>query len=442
MIAAFAYDKNTSPINMMTQAEIERHEPVQYMARCSFSNVYWDFDRDRNYAPHLVFEGEVNRMDAIDTKFPGDVDTIYFGEKNKPAIRYRYDLNEDQCAELAKKGFWSEDNVQLPAIFTTAVFELETYAVVEEVMNGKSSRNVPILNIELVKPYENQFDISAYELVGRIMRCKPDEQKVVQKSVPVDVQQSIIDEIETAKAKEAEQKQRDQQVSFKQLTPEELEMRKKSANIGAAVAAERDAFKSARDAGNARAEAAREAEKARIEAEQSEMADVAAGVTGGETVKATETDVSKLTGGVEQNKFESNSAIFDADSSENDTEMPDKAADFMKKLGAVDMDESVGANSEKKDDKRGESGSGAASGAQGLGVYTFEDQSTAQFEMRADEGKGNEKPGESEEKSDSSDDAPKPDNRDVDNRKAKLATSISDTTVSAEKSDDKSDRSK
>ena len=62
--------------------------------------------------------------------------------------------------------------------------------------------------------------------------------------------------------------------------------------------------------------------------------------------------------------------------------------------------------------------------------------------MRADEGKGNEKPEESEEKSDSSDEAPKSDNRDVDNRKAKLATSISDTTVSAEKSDDKSDRSK
>ena len=99
---------------------------------------------------------------------------------------------------------------------------------------------------------------------------------------------------------------------------------------------------------------------------------------------------------------------------------------------------------DKKDDG---SGSGAASGAQGLGVYTFEDQSTAQFEMRQDEGKGNEKPEDEKEEDKSEAEEKKQDDKpevktdaDIAHRKAQLETSIQDTTVSA--TPDREDRSK
>ena len=92
-----------------------------------------------------------------------------------------------------------------------------------------------------------------------------------------------------------------------------------------------------------------------------------------------------MTGGVEENKYSNNRDIFEGEEEQRDA-LPDKAAALLKQLNMVSESDNVKANSDKRDD-----GTGAASGAQGLGVYTFEDQDTAQFAMRADEGHGNEK---------------------------------------------------
>lgn len=440
MIATFAYDKNTSPINTLPNAQIIRHEPTQYMSLCQFNNAYWEFDKNKNYAPYIVFEGSIERLDAIDKKFPGNVDTVYFTQ-NKPTVQFKYNLDEDQLAELAKKGFWSEDGVNMPAVFTTAKFQLETYAVVEEIMNDKENRKVPLFNVELTKPYSNEFDSTAYELIDKISRRKPEESKVIERSVQDDFQQSIAAEVEAIKASIAAMTERDSAASqseFKPLTEAELDIHNKSANIEASVVAERDALKSIREAGNARAEAERAAERARAEAEQTALTDYGNKSIGDEKVVAVETEITKLTGGVEEDKYASNSDIFNSVDID-DGEIPDKAAALMKELGADLSDKT--ATIDKKDDKRDDgSGSGAASGTQGLGVYTFEDQSTAQFEMRADEGKGNEKPSDENEPVDEDD--KKSNVPDMDERKAKLATSVNDASVDVDTKTDKSDRSK
>lgn len=381
MITTFAYDKKMSPLNGLTGVNVIRHKPVQYMALCSFNNVFWEFDAAHNYAPCLVFDGEVHRLGAIAQKFPNNVDTLVFGE-NKPGVQYRYKLNEDQMAELAHKGFWSESGVTLPPLFLTSKFQLETDVVVEEVINNDSP--VPIYNVELVAPYENTFDARAYSLIDHITRCRQDENKVVENTVSVDVRQSMMAAVKEAEAATAE-RERLAQIASRPLTEEERDIRDKSANIGAAVATERDKLKQMREEGNAKAEEEREAEKARLEAEREALANLKSNDEATESVNVVETDVSKLTGGVEENKYSTNRDIFADEEEQHDT-LPDKAAALLKQLNMISESDNGATNNDKRDD-----GTGAASGAQGLGVYTFEDQDTAQFAMRADEGHGNEK---------------------------------------------------
>lgn len=435
MIATFAFDKNTSPVNMF-DAKVVRHEPAQFMSLCQFNNAYWEFDKKRNYAPCIVFDGSIERLDAIDTKFPGNIDTVYFTE-NKPSVQFRYNLDEDQLAELAKKGFWSEDGVNMPSLFTTAKFQLETYAVVEEITNTREDPSVPILNVELIKPYENEFDAMAYELVSKITKRKPEESKAIENTVQIDVQQSIADEIAAANELLADYNKAALTAANNTIpTKEELDDRVKLANINASVSAERDELKKHREAGNARVEAERE----RIAREQEEMAKSGFKIDES-NVKSTvdAAPVETLAGRVETDMYENNHDIF-VSSEKTDAEMPDKAAEFMKRLGGANI-ENVVKSDEKKDDKRGDSGS--ASGVQGLGVYTFEDQDAAQFEVRADEGKGNEKPEEEKDNDDEPKEEPKSEVSDVNARTAKLAASIDDTNVNFDvKHDDKSDRSK
>ena len=384
MISTFAYSKDLSPINGFIDVPVVRHPQTQYMAICLFDNVYWEFDSKHNYAPCLVFDGRVERLDAIDIKFPRNVDTILFNE-GKPAVQFRYNLNEEQLAMLAQKGFWSETGVDLPPIFTSAKLQLETDVIIEEVISP--GVDVPIFNVELVNPYENTFDATAYELVERITRRKPEANKIVENTVQVDVRQSTAMTVKEAEAAMAE-RERLMQEKLKPMSKEDVEIQSKAVNINMSVIAEREALRQVREEGNARAEAEREAEKLRIEAEREALAklDVADEII----VAANET--AKLVGGVESNKYSSNNEIF-KDTNNVAEPVPEKVAALMKKLSVS----SSQTTADKKDEKP-DTGSGAASGAQGLGVYTFEDQDAAQVAMRADEGHGNEKPVIEEEK--------------------------------------------
>lgn len=378
MIATFAYNKDLSPINGLVGAPVIKHPPMQYMAICSFYNVYWEFDASRNYAPCLVFDGKVERLDAIDVKFPRNVDAITFGD-DKPSVQYRYNLNEEQLAALAQKGFWSETGVDLPPIFTSSKLQLETDVIIEEVISPDI--DMPLFNVELVKPYENTFDATAYELVDRITRRKPETNKIIENAVQVDVRQSTATTVKEAEAAMAE-REREMQQKLKPMSKEDAEIHNKSANVSMSVGAERDAIRQMREEGNARAEAEREAEKLRLEAEREALAKLEAT----DEVIVANNETAKLVGGVESNKYGSNNEIFN-DTNNAPEPMPEKVAALMKKLSVS----SSQTTAEKKDEKP-DTGSGAASGAQGLGVYTFEDQDAAQVAMRADEGHGNEKP--------------------------------------------------
>lgn len=378
MISTFVYNKDLSPINGFTNVPIVRHPPMQYMAICMFNNVYWEFDSKHNYAPCLVFDGKVERLESIDVKFPRNIDTLFFNNDG-PAVQYRYNLNEEQLAVLAQKGFWSETGVDIPPLFTSQPFQLETDVVIEEVVSPDG--DVPVFNVELVKPYENTFDATVYELVDRITRRKPEMNKIIENAVQVEVRQSTATAVKEAEEAMAE-RERLMQEQLKPMSKDEMEMRNKSENVGMSVGAERDELKQARKEGNARAEAEREAEKQRLEAEREALAKLEAT----DEVIVANDETAKLVGGVESNKYGSNNEIFN-DTNNAPEPMPEKLAELMKKLSASLSEK----NDEKKDDKP-DTGSGAASGAQGLGVYTFEDQDAAQVAMRADEGHGNEKP--------------------------------------------------
>lgn len=409
MIATFAYNKNGSPLNNITGAKIIRHKPAQYMSLCHFNNVYWAFDREKNYAPHLIFEGEVECLDAIDTKFPNNVDAVMFNQ-NKPTVRFDYTLDEEQLSELAKKGFWGETGVNIPSLFTTSKFQLETYATVEEIVTDKSKDNTPIFNIELTNPYGNTFDVSAYELVNNLTRRKAEETKTIESSIQFAAQPEFTPDVESAKVM-----QNAPQAGFDSYSIEEIELRTKSASIDDLVNAERNALETARKEGNARAIAELEAENKRILTAEMALADAVSEILNNKSPHIEPESPDK---NIENNN------IFDSKSDSSDS-MPDKAAEFMKRL-------SESKNETVKNDKNDDS-SGSTSGTSGLGVYTFEDQDTAHFEMRADEGKGNEKPEEEEKEENESEDETEsnPNAIDLSSRKARFASSIGETSRSA-----------
>lgn len=444
MKATFAFDEATSPVSRVTSSKVKIHPQAQYMALCQFTNVFWEFNRERCYAPVLVFEGEVERMDAINTKFPHDIDTVYFG-REKPRIRFDYSFNDEQYAVLATKGFWSEDGVHIPEIFTTSKFQLECDATVKEVTDAYETQKVPIFNVSIAHPYDNTFNIDQYDIADFITREQPDENKAIENNktyqdfVP---EADIVAEVEAAKAALAAAQEKEKQASYVPLSDKEIDIMNKSANVSSYVNSIRDAIQDKRDKDNA----AVAAEKARIKAEQEALANKdTVPEKDASIVEFDDKPISKADGGTDKlvevdntTKYDSNDAIFNDASSDEQAEVPDNIADFMKRLGAGTQDASnSGDSGDKKDDKKDDgSGSGSASGAQGLGVYTFEDQSTAQFEMRQDEGKGNEKPedekesetAEAEEKAKDEKTEAKTD-ADMVHRKAQLTTSINDTTA-------------
>lgn len=466
MKATFAFDEATSPVARVNSAKVKTHPEAEYMALCQFTNVFWEFDREKNFAPRLVFEGEVERLDAIDTKFPHNIDTVYFGN-SKPRIRYDYAFNDEQYAALGSKGFWSEDGVHIPELFTTSKFQLECNASVKEITEAYETQSVPIFNINISHPYDNTFNVEQYDIAEFITREQPDENKALENSrtyqdfVP---ESDIAAEVEAAKAALVAAQEKEKQASFVPLSPIEQDIFNKSANVSSYVDSIRDSIQSKRDADNA----AVLAEKARIKAEQEALAnqnkepekDASIVDFDDKPISKASGDTSNLVETDDATKYDSNDAIFNSEPDEEPADIPDNIADFMKRLGAGPAEETSegdnGTNGTKNDKKDDNNGSGAASGAQGLGVYTFEDQSTAQFEMRQDEGKGNEKPEDEKDDENSDDDDKKQDEKndapngvssdskndaDIAHRKAQLETSIQDTTVS-DTTRDRDDRSK
>lgn len=447
MKVSFAYDKETSPVSRIASSNITSYPPEQYMALCQFTNIFWEYDREHNYAPVLVFEGDIERLDAIDHKFPHDIDAVYF-TKNKPHIRFDYSFNDDQYATLASKGFWSGDGVHIPEIFTTSKLQLECFASVDEVANAYEKQNVPILNIQIEHPYENTFGIEQYDIAEFITREQPEESKTLENKTYQDFvpETNIEAEVEAAKAAAMAMAQQAQQSEYKPLTEAELDIRRKSSNVSSYVDDVRERLYGKRDEHNA----AVEAEKARLAAEQALRDGTVVPEKDKDIVEFDDTPISKastdekLVETDDDNKYESNDAIFNPQDADSE-KVPDKIAAFMQRLG-INNEASESDDKKPADNKSdSDSGSGAASGAQGLGVYTFEDQSTAQFEMRQDEGVGNEK---SDDKKDDKDDKKsdekqddKNDNRaaadnksdvDMTHRKAQIASAIHDTTVTTE----------
>lgn len=350
MVAAFAFDKTTSPIRQLSGAKVIKYQPCECMAVCKFDNVYWSFERAKNYAPKLVFEGCVERLDAMDDrKFADKIDTVYFN-KNKPPIKFTYDLDDEQMSELARKGFWGENSVELPALFTSSKFQLETYASVEAIDNGWD-KEAPILNVELINPYNNRFNKDAYDLIDKIMPGKPSANKAIENMVQIAVDTGYAKDVEAAKTN-FEEKPEAAYVDFSKITDEEIAMNNTQAEITARVNTLRDE---------------RAAERVYNIEEETEPFDT--------DLTVTQEDKSVI-----DRVFSENEDSFQGNKL-NDI----KATAFMQSLAEKDAKSGNSSNSGTNSD------TGSASGAQGLGVYTFEDQDTAQFEMRVDEGKGNEK---------------------------------------------------
>ena len=444
MKTSFALDKQTSPLSRITAAETVCYPEAEYMALIKFNSCYLDFDLEKNNAPVLYFEGEVEQLDAIDTKFPHNIDTIYF-TNNKPPVRYKYEFSKEQFSELAKKGFWN-NGVTFDNILTTAKFQLETYAVVEEVKNSYEDTGIPVITVDLTKPYENTFNESAYDIIQYIHPKTPEAAvEVAQTKKEYVAELDVQADIEAAKEALAKQREAEQQATYKPLTKEELDMQSKSANVGSYVDAIRENIEKTRADNNAKVEAEREkqrqAEAENANSDSKKNPDV---VSFGETKKTNEIKVEMAT---EEDKYESNSDVFAAANEEqvDSADMPYALSEFMKKL-----DEVAETQFESSDNKgsNNSSGSGAASGATGLKGYTFEDESTAQHEMRQDEGKGNEKSEDqkdAEEKEEQKEENQQAQNEtkaesDMARKKAQLASSIHDTTVSV--APDRDDRSK
>ena len=468
MRATFGFDKATSPVNRAVSMGVKTYPQAQYMALCQFTNVFWEFDTAHNHAPTLVFEGEIERLDAIETKFPHNIDTVFFTE-HKPRIRYDYQFDRKQHEILASKGFWDENGVRIPELFTTSKFQLECDVVIDEITKAYETQKVPILNISVQHPYENTFCTDQYDIAEFITAAEPEEAQSMQHVAVENVEEiNIAAEVEAAKQAAAALAEAEKQATYVPLTVEEMEIRRQSSNVDKFVNDIRERHRVERDEHNALAEA----EKARIKAEQEALANKDKPVEKDKNlVEFDDTAISKASSDTENlvetddaNKFENNEAIFNEAVPAEEEVLPDNVAALMSKLGWSDNKSEEQSDSEsKKDDKKDDgTGSGAASGAQGLGVYTFEDQSTAQYEMRQDEGKGNEKEDTDEESEEKSNDESekKPDDKsastksdidksasaesDVDKhrREAQLTSAINDTTVSVTKNRDKNDRSK
>lgn len=466
MKACFAFDKMTSPLANVMVMPVQRYPAAQYMALCQFNTVYLDFDSTKNYEPHVVFEGKIERLDAIDVKFPHNIDTVYFSEvKGQPAVRFVYDFTEAQLAKLAKKGMWSVDGIHFGEVLTSAKFQLEVFASVEEIMLDDKSKLTteefisracevfgdeysyaktvyrdyqskviitcrqhgdfertpslhlqgfgcplcekrmpphrtcaPVFNINMINQYENKFDETAYDILDFISREQQDEKQAIENGRTFETapEDNIAAQVEAAKAAAREQAAAEQAASYKPMTEEEMIVRRQSVNVSDYVNSVMQNLQDNRDAGNAivAAEEARiAAEKAEAEKAKNNEPEVDPNkVEFKEDDKSKKTDdISKLVEVDNTTKYESNEAIFNAQSeSSEDKTLTGKAAEFMAMLAGSDAAETE-AEPVKTENKNDDS-SGAASGAQGLGVYTFEDQSTAHYEMRADEGKGNEKP--------------------------------------------------
>lgn len=399
MKATFAFEEKTSPVSRISAAKIKTHEQAQYMGLCQFTNVFWEFDRDHNFAPTLVFEGDILRMDAIDTKFPHDIDSVYFS-KNKPRVRYDYKFTDEQYAALASNGFWSEDGVHIPEVFTTSKFMLECDAVVKEVTQAYESQNIPIFNIAVSHPYENEFNITQYDIVDHIKREQPDEKKVIENSrtyQELTSETDIMSEVEAAKEALKQVQEQEQQAAYVLPDEKTLAIRNASNNVSNYVNSVRDSIQAKRDADNAMVAA----EKARIKAEQegnenvNNVPEKDKNIVEFDDNTVVKTDTDKLVEADTDDKYESNTDIFNGEKSDENEEIPDNIAAFMARLGGnsdiIIADDNKKTDNSSTSGSASDSGSGAASGAQGLGVYTFEDQNTAQFDMRADEGKGNEK---------------------------------------------------
>lgn len=401
MVAAFAFDKTTSPVRQLSGSKVIKYQPCECMAVCKFDNVYWSFERAKNYAPKLVFEGYVERLDAMDNrKFADKIDTVYFN-KNKPPIKFTYDLDDGQMSELAKKGFWGDNSVEIPSLFTSSKFQLETYASVEAIDNGREN-DVPILNVELVNPYNNRFNKDAYDLVDRIMPGKPATNKVIENMVQIAVDTGYAKDVEAAKTN-LEETFEESCVDFSKITDEEIAMNNTQAEITAKVNTLRDE---------------RAAERVSYEAaEETEHIE--------DNLIVTQEDKSVI-----ERAFSENINSF------HDNQINDKKAIvFMQSLAERDT------SSSGSSDGGSNSDTGNTSGVQGLGVYTFEDQDTAQFAMRVDEGKGNEKEDKlSDEASDNKSDR-KDAIRSFNNKKAYLS-SVSDMATNLRTKEHNDDRSK
>ncbi len=456
MRASFAFDKRTSPVGNMSSASKKKYPTAQYMGLCQFDSAHWEFDRKHNYSPTLVFDGRIERLDAIDTKFPHNIDTVYFSAKNgEPSVRFECSFTEEQLAKLAGKGFWSADGVHLQEVLTSAKFQLEVDATVEEITDAYKSQNAPIMNVTIEHPYDNKLTEDQYDVIDFISREQPDEKKAIENNRTY---QDFVDENSVAQEVEAAKKAMEQQIkeaqaaAYKPLSPEEMALRRQSANVDNYVNEIKDSLQHEREVGNAIVEA----EQARIKAEQEALEKKTAeperdpnAVEFDDAPASKSSSDEKLVETDDTNKYDDNEAIFKDAASDEPEELPEQAANFLKRLAGTAEAETSESN-DKKGDKNesgtgGNSDSGAASGAQGLGVYTFEDQSTAQFEMRQDEGKGNEKPDDdkSDNKADDKNDnnsAKTDDNNDTSHKKAQLTSAINETTVSA--APDREDRSK
>ncbi len=388
MKASFAYSKDTSPVSKMPISRVKTYDSAQYMARCQFTNIFWEYDRQHNYAPILVLEGHVESLGAMATKFPHDVDMLYFSD-NAPHIRFDYKFNDKQYAKLAEKGFYT-DGVHIPEMFSTARMDLEVDATVDEILY--ENQDVPIFEVKIDHPCENEFNASQYELTEYITREPVDDNKALNNKTYQDYvpEMSVSAEVEAAKAEAQALAEQARQAEYKPLTPEEMEIKRQSSNVSSYVDSVRERLYGKRDEHN---EAAAE-EQARLEAEQAAKEGKTAEperdkdlVTFDDTVVSkTDNSIEGLVETDDSNKFDSNADIFNANNAE--AEMPDGIKEFMQALGAEDDSAANNTGNSKNDE---DTGSGAASGAQGLGVYTFEDQDTAQHAIRQDEGAGNEK---------------------------------------------------
>ena len=421
--SCFAFNKATSPVSRIPTVDIKRYPPAQFMALVQFTEIHFDFDRNENYKPYLIFSGSVESLDTIKTKPADKFDKIYFSS-NKPHVEFRYDFSEGQLATLAGKGFWSSDGVRIPELFTSSKFMLEVFATIEEVVprvrqGADVSKDAPILNVKIEKPYDNAFNENAYELVEFITRNVPEDSKKIESQVTLEdfnlTSQDMLETIKDNMVREAMEKEEEAKQKAAMLHMQNAgayaQSQRISSYVDETLAKREEARQAARDEiEKAKLEAERAAEeeakiRKKLEAEQAVRDKMEAAAKAAEDKKSetkiADTDIADINN--------SNADLFSG-SHEND--QPDeKLAAFLKSMGAASEakpepeaetksesksksdrfeTESESDNNaddktkDKKDDKNGSgSGSnnsegGAAGGAQTDNNYTFEFDADAQ----------------------------------------------------------------